>query len=265
MDLERRALEFKEARTPFVAVTVVRTEGSAPRHVGAKMLVTRDESIGTIGGGALEERATKEARELLRLRCSECRRFDLTEEGVQPCGGEVELFFESIAPARPIVVFGAGHIAEHLVPLLGALEYEVTLVDERAERLERPAFSSVQRIRSLPQECLPTLPFHDDLFLVCLTHAHVHDEAIVEFCLDKSFRYFGLISSRAKWKLFCERYRAKGFTDEQLRRIATPIGLDIGAETPAEIAVAIAAELVQLVARPEEYANGTAHFERRPD
>ncbi|HPQ81973.1 MAG TPA: XdhC/CoxI family protein, partial [bacterium] len=236
----------------------------APRHVGAKMIVTRGESFGTVGGGAVEHAATSDARELLRLRRSETRRYDLTPEGgIQPCGGAVEIFFECVSPLLPVVFFGAGHIAEKLVPMLPELGYEVTLVDERAERLDLPAFScAAERIAKLPAEVLPTVEFSDELSILCLTHAHIHDEEIVGYCLNKPYRYLGLISSRKKWALFCEGYRSRGVTEEQLSRVSTPVGLDIGAESPLEIAVAIAAELIQLKAKPEDFAAGVGRFKK---
>lgn len=264
MDLDRKISELKAARVPFCVATVVKAEGSSPRGVGAKMVVTREESFGTVGGGGVEHEAIDDARELLRLRRSETRRYDLSAEGgIQSCGGAVEIFFECAAPRMPLVVFGAGHIAEALAPMLPGLGFETTLVDERAGRVALPAFGSVDRkITKLPGEALREIEFSDELSILCLTHAHVHDEEIVEYCLDKPFRYLGLISSRKKWTLFRERYRAKGFTGEQLSRVSTPVGLDIGADTPLEIAIAIAAEMILLRARPEDYAAGFGRFKR---
>jgi xanthine dehydrogenase accessory factor len=93
-----------------------------------------------------------------------------------------------------------------------------------------------------------------------VTHRHLHDEEIVRFCLDKPFKYLGLISSRKKWALFRENYAKAGFSDEQMSRVSTPVGLDIGAETPFEIAVAITAQIIQLDAKPNDFTEGIAHF-----
>ena len=264
MDLDKKIAEFKASRTPFCLATIVRAQGSAPRHVGAKMIVTRKESFGTVGGGGIEHRAIDDARELLRLKRSETRRYDLTADGgIQPCGGEVEIFFECVVPLSRIVVFGAGHIAEALMPMLPGLGFVATLVDERADRMELPAFACAPRkIFKLPGEALPAVEFDDELWILCLTHAHIHDEAIVEYCLDKPYRYLGLISSRKKWAHLCEGYRARGFSEEQLARVSTPVGLDIGAENPLEIAVAIAAELIQLKAKPEDFTARVGRFKK---
>ena len=261
MDIDRKASQLKESRTPFCIATVVKVEGSAPRHMGAKMIVTQEASFGTIGGGGLEHQAIKDAREVLHRRQADCRRYSLTEGGIQPCGGQVEIFFEPAMPPKPMVVFGAGHIAEKLCPLLVELGFETTLVDEREERLALPAFENIdRRINKPPSEVLPTLNYGDELHIISITHKHIHDEEVVEHCLDKSYRYLGLISSRKKWELFKKRFHEKGYTDEQLMRVSTPIGLDIGAESPFEIAVAIVAQLIWLHAKPEDFEKGAGRF-----
>ncbi len=261
MDLDRKALEFKQSRTPYCVATVVRAEGSAPRQAGAKMLVTAGGSFGTVGGGGVEHRAIEDAREAMRRRTPQLQRYELTEAGVQPCGGMVEIFLEPVTVPLPMALFGAGHCAEQLMPMLPPLGFEVTVVDERPERLGLPAFAAAhRRIAKLPEAAFAEIAFSDELHLICMTHAHTHDEQIVRFCLDKPFRYFGLISSRSKWALFCSRFREQGFTGEQLRRITSPIGLDLGAETPFEIAVAIASQLIQLRARPAAFAAKEGHF-----
>lgn len=261
-NLDKKAIDLRQDGVAFCWLTVVKVDGSAPRHVGSKMIVCEDGSIyGTIGGGGLENQAIKDAKELLKKRGSECKTYELTEDGIQPCGGITEIFIESISPMMPMIVFGAGHIAEKLIPMLVELGYDVTLVDERVERIELPVFSCVQtRVNELPSDFLPTVKFDDKLNLICITHMHVHDEEIVEYCMDKPFKYMGLISSRKKWAFFCDKYREKGFTAEQMARISTPIGLDIGAETPFEISVAIAAELIQLNAKPEDHEKRVGRY-----
>ena len=261
MDLDKKAAELREGRVAFCWATVVRAKGSAPRHAGAKMIVTATESFGTVGGGGVEHHAIDDAREALLRRSPELKTYDLSESGIQPCGGEVEIFLEPIVPARRIVVFGAGHVAEKLCPMLAEANFDVTLVDERADRLSVDVFKDVpHKINMLPGDFLATLEFQDDLHIICITHKHVHDESIVRFCLSKPYKYLGVISSRKKWALFCEGFRKHGFTDEQISRVTAPIGFDFGAETPFEIAVAILAQLIQLHARPLDFADRKGHF-----
>jgi len=248
MNLDNKAVELKEGGKAFCRLTVVRVDGSAPRHAGAKMIVCEDGEIyGTIGGGGLENQAIKDAKEALRKRTAVCKKYDLTEDGIQPCGGLTEIFIESVVPRLPMIVFGAGHIAEKLLPMLSELDFEVTLIDERPDRIEMPVFACASnRINELPSKFLPTIEFHDKLHIICITHAHTHDEEIIRYCLGKSSAYLGLISSRKKWAFFSGKYLGEGFTKDQLKHVSTPIGLDIGAETPFEIAVAIVAQLIEL-------------------
>lgn len=261
MTLDSKSSKLKSSGKVFCWATIVRVSGSAPRHVASKMIVTPEGSFGTIGGGALENRVIADAREVMRKKTAECKNYPLGPLLGQCCGGEVEVFFEPVIPPKPLYVFGAGHIAESLCPLLTNMEYSVTLIDERPERINLPVFEcAAERWNELPSDVFSRVKFGADTHIIVITHEHKHDEEIVRFCLDKQFKFLGCIGSRSKWEKFKTRFRTQGFTDEQFARVSTPVGLDIGAETPLEIAVAIAAELIQLHARPEDYAKGVARF-----
>jgi xanthine dehydrogenase accessory factor len=246
LNLNQIAIELSQRGAAFAWATVVNVKGSAPRHLGAKMIVTHDGSFDTIGGGALEHAVIKDAREQIRLGEPRTFNYPLGPLLGQCCGGEVDVFIEPVLPMREAAVFGAGHIAEHLVPMLKRLNFRVTLVDERPERIGSPQFDSADvRLNELPLDALKGLKFNDGLYVIVLTHAHIHDEEIVEYCLDKPLKYLGLIGSKTKWEKFKARYRSRGFKDEAFARVKTPIGLDIGAESPFEIAVSIAGELIK--------------------
>lgn len=248
MDIELKSIELRKDRVPFAWVTIVRVVGSAPRHVGAKMIVTGEGNIfGTIGGGALEHQIIADSKDIIKCGNAELKSYPLGAMLGQCCGGEVEVFIEPVFAKNEIVVFGAGHIAEELCPMLSKLGFYVTLVDERKERIELPTFAIAdQRLNELPSDVLKKIKFHDDLHLIVITHQHKDDEEIVEYCLDKPFKYLGCIGSKTKWEKFKARYKARGFTEEQFSRVTTPIGLDIGSETPFEIAISIAAQLIEL-------------------
>ena len=247
MDLDSKTIELKKNRTPYCVATIIKSQGSSPRHIGTKMIVTESSSFGTIGGGALEEKVIEDAREQMRHRSSTCKNYPLGAMLGQCCGGEVEVFFEPNFPKKPMFVFGAGHIAEHLCPMLMELGFHVTLIDERPERITLPRFETVhERWNELPSDIMKKINFYDDTHIIVITHEHKHDEEIVRFCLDKKFKYLGCIGSRHKWKRFKERYHAQGIPDELFKRVTSPIGLDFGSETPFEISVSICAELIQL-------------------
>jgi xanthine dehydrogenase accessory factor len=252
MDIEQKAIDLRKDRVSFAWATVVKVAGSAPRHVGAKMIICADGKIfGTIGGGALEHQVIVDSAQIIQRGTAELKSYPLGPLFGQCCGGEMDIFIEPVLPKKEIVVFGAGHIAEDLCPLLQKINFRVTLVDERKERIELPAFQSVEeKLNELPSDALKTIKFDANLYLIVITHQHKHDEAIVEYCLDKPFKYLGCIGSKTKWQKFKARYKSRGITDEQLSRVTTPIGLDIGSETPFEIAVSITAQLIQVKATP---------------
>ncbi len=251
MDVYEKIAELERLRTPFAVATVAKVAGSAPRHVGAKMIITAEgEIFGTIGGGALEHQVISDAKEIIGRKTAELKSYPLGPMLGQCCGGEVDIFIEPTLPKKEVVVFGAGHIAEELCPMLLKLGFSVTLVDERRERIGLPAFAALGgKLNELPTDALRTIKFNDGIYIIVITHEHKHDEAIVEYCLDKPFKYLGCIGSRTKWAKFRERYKARGITEEQLARVTTPIGLDIGSETPFEIAVSIVSQLIQLNAK----------------
>jgi len=252
MDLQQKAINLRRDRVSFAWATVVKASGSVPRHIGSKMIITASgEIFGTIGGGALEHQVISDAKDIIGRGTAELKSYPLGPMLGQCCGGEVDIFIEAALPKKEIAVFGAGHIAEELCPMLLKLNFHVTLADERKERIELPAFTNVDRIlNEIPGDALRMIKFNDGLHIIAITHEHKHDEAIVEYCLDKPFKYLGCIGSKTKWAKFRERYKSRGFTEEQLKRVTTPIGLDIGSETPFEIAVSIVAELIKLNSPP---------------
>lgn len=265
INLDRKAGDLKKSHRIFCFATITKSQGSAPRHVGAKMIVTADASFGTIGGGALERKVIEDAREAMQRRTAISKNYPLGPLLGQCCGGEVDVFFEPVIPPKEMYVFGAGHIAGALVPLLAGIGYNTTLIDERPERINLPVFECVaKKWNDLPSDVFNRIKFDEGTHLIVITHEHKHDEEIVRFCLDKPFKYLGCIGSRTKWEKFKARYRAQGFADQQFARVSTPIGLDLGAEGPVEIAIAIVAELIQLYAKPEDYEKGVGHFGCHP-
>ncbi len=255
-DLQQKIVQLLKEQTPYATATIVKAEGSTPRHIGSKMLVTQTEIFGTIGGGTLEETVKKDARRIIKSGHPQTFSYSLDQEnaGIQICGGSVEVYIEPVCAPADCFLFGAGHIGAEIVPLLEKLNFRITLIDERADRLKLSAFSNVHRqICALPDTALPQLEFHDQTHILIFTHAHIHDEKIVELCLNKPFKYLGLIGSRKKWEIFKQNFISKGFSEEQIKRVTTPIGLDIGAETPFEIAIAIAAEIVAINSTPKGF------------
>lgn len=256
-ELFRELVRRSEAGEPVALCTVVRTAGSTPRKSAARLLVCADGStFGTIGGGRVEKAVTDEARALLGREGAApvTLRYHLTRSLAMCCGGEMEVFVEPIQPDPIVVVCGGGHVGRALVPLLPALGFTPVLVEDLPELASRERFPEPTRILdSFDVRDWAGLPLDDRCYVVIVTREHAQDQALLEQLVGKPLAYLGLIGSQRKVRVFRQRLTNKGVPVEQLDRVRAPIGLQIGAQTPAEIALAIAAELVAVRAsrRPE--------------
>jgi len=237
---------------PGVVVTVVASHGSTPRKVGVKMCVFADGRFeGTIGGGALEKLALEDARRALKKKASFLKSYPLNKEaGLQVCGGAVDLFFDVVVPARRLVICGGGHIGLALSYMGKLLDFEVTVLDHRRAFCNTKRFAHADHVVCRPyRAALGPLARDKDTFVVIVTHGHAFDEVCCAEALKTPSRYIGMIGSRKKIATVFANLRKQGFSKKDLGRIVSPVGLDIGAESPAEIAVAIAAQLVEYASK----------------
>lgn len=246
-----RVGELERAGARAALITVVRTSGSTPRAVGARMIVHADGTLeGTIGGGRVEQEATETALGVLRDGVAKYLELKLTQELGMCCGGQVALFIEPISHAPTLLVYGAGHVGLATAAAAHALGFLVHVVDERTELLTSQRFPAATRHADLEA---PEIPLSDEAFVLVTTHDHALDQRLVERVLGRPHRWLGLIGSRRKAELTRQRLEAKGFTAAQIARVRCPVGVAIGAETPAEIAVSIVGELIAVRrgARPD--------------
>jgi xanthine dehydrogenase accessory factor len=244
------------AGTPAVLVTVLRAEGSSPREAGAKLVVTAEAQHGSVGGGHLELTAVELARDLLAAGPGAAggapflREFPLGPSLGQCCGGAVTLLFEAVAPpAWRVALFGAGHVGTALIHLLSELACRVDWIDERAEAFPAAVPGNVRVVvAEAPEEEVGRLPAGADVLV--MTHSHAIDQRIVEAALRRpDLRLVGLIGSRTKRARFLARLEQRGFPPEARDRLTCPVGLPgVGGKRPAEIAIAVAAQLLQLEA-----------------
>jgi xanthine dehydrogenase accessory factor len=245
------ALDDALARGETVAlVTIVSTRGSTPQRVGAKMLVHADgRSLGTIGGGCYESDAFGKAREALQTRRPRLVKYELTDDFAEEtgliCGGQMEVFIEPIEPPPQLVILGAGHVGLQLGRLAPGLGFRVTVVDDRERFANRERFPDAGAIviDSIP-EWLERTPLPSSAYVVVLTRGHRQDYDAIRALAGRDLRYVGLIGSRAKVAKVVERAIEEGVSADWLRSVHAPVGLDIGAVTPEEIAVSILAQLV---------------------
>ncbi|WP_437630910.1 XdhC family protein [Sorangium sp. So ce854] len=271
----RAALGALEAGRRVVLASVVARHGSAPSTPGQKLCLLDDlTAIGTIGGGAVERAALgMMARALDELDSApKLETFRLGPSLGMCCGGSVEILIEPMVPAVHVLVIGAGHVGAFAAPLLASLGFRVTLCDARAAAADParvppplPLAGALPAHDGAPREPGPSpgapvrlvLADHDDpevtagmpgdlseAAALVMTHDHALDQAAIAWALARGFGYVGGVGSRAKAARTRARLEARGVPEGDVARVRMPVGLDIGARTPAEIGVALAAELV---------------------
>lgn len=307
----------KENKACYLAA-LIESEGSAPRSSGAYMLVDAGGLVyGTIGGGAMEYAAVKQAQQRLQSQQAESfeQAYDLSPAAGIACGGSCRVQFCYLAAGEStlqlantvlqaadggkpwwlllplggagalriadelalkgrrgivkidgvsyyaeqynydgrVYIFGAGHVARELVPLLGRLGFGCVVLDDRAEFADPAVFPMAERVEQVSFDALAqACAVRAQDYAVVMTRGHVYDAQCERYLLNTPACYIGIMGSRNKARMAREALLAEGYTEAQLARIVTPIGLDIGSETPAEIAVSIAAQLIQVRAAKDK-------------
>ena len=232
-------------------VTIVSSNGSTPQRVGAKMLVFADGRIvGTVGGGCYEHDAIGKARQVLATRKATTVKYDLNDDFAEEtglvCGGQMEVFIEPIEASPSVYIFGAGHVGYYLAKMAHEAGFAVHVIDDRAAfaNTERFPFAASVVVDDIPA-WLAQAPLPSTAYAVIVTRGHRNDLDALRALAPRDLRYIGLIGSRAKVSRLYEQLLSETNVDPALlERIHAPIGLDIGAVTPQEIAVSITAELI---------------------
>lgn len=261
-------LSLHQQGIDFVCVTLLDVIGSAPQNIGAKMLVsTRGLESGTIGGGKIEKTCLAKAHELLTdsdkqmLHAIQYVEWNLQKDIGMTCGGLVRVSFELYSTNQwSIAVFGAGHVAQALVPILCALPCQVTCIDSRSEWLERLPDRSNLKTICLEQPADYIAHLSDHHFIVSMTMGHAFDVPILKAALDRQsstgnrFPYIGVIGSPAKAGVIRRDLSKQNCDPEMIADIICPMGFAIGSNHPAEIAISIVAQLLQF--RDQVVGNG---------
>jgi xanthine dehydrogenase accessory factor len=229
--------EALQGKEPVALVTVVEVQGASPARVGFKLLVRHDGSaVGNVGGGPLEKRIRDEALAALREGRSRLAHYTLREAGPDAvgmlCGGEVTAFIEVYQPMPILLIVGGGHIGRPLAELARIVGFQVQVVDVHPERATSPQ--------------LDPAVVSAQTYVVLITEDHVTDEQALRQVLDTPAVYIGMIGSQRKVGIIFDHLRADGIGEEQFARVHAPIGLNLGGRSPAEIALSILAQIVQV-------------------
>lgn len=269
----KRAIQGVEAGLVVAVATVIERRGSSPATPGQKLAVVRADdghldAFGTVGGGAVERAVMTVMEEGIRLGADpRIHQFQLGPNLGMCCGGSVTVLVETLQPPWTVLLVGAGHVGLATAKLLPSLGFKTVLVDDRdeandAERATDPSFRFFQATHDDAAVLEALGPLRDRTLLAVMTHDHQLDQTVLEWGLSRRFTFVGGVGSRAKAARLRARLEAKSFDPRDIERVRMPIGVDIGARRPAEIAVAIAAELVSERAAREKLARSHSPHSR---
>ena len=245
-DIYKTIVEVLQKGERASLATVIARKGSTPACIGFKMLVlSNGEILGTVGGGCIESEIRNIAIEVMESRISRLFSFELNDEN-SICGGSMEVFIEPIITSEKLYIFGAGHIGQALSKIAAMTGFNVIIIDDREEYANRERFPEAHNIIvSDFGDSFQQLEIDDNSFIVIVTRGHTYDELVLGLACQTKAKYIGMIGSKKKIQSVFNNLRQKGISNEKLSEIHAPIGLDIGSETPSEIAVSILAEMIQ--------------------
>jgi len=240
----------------FAVATIVSHTGSVPRHVAKMVIQPSGVTVGTIGGGCVETEVVAHAVKLLKegAKGVHVNSYDLIEEesgGIgMSCGGKIDVAIEIMEPTPKLLIIGSGHLAQALSQMGKMLDFGIVVVDPMAKKDSFP--EAIQVVDDFVETGFPKVSVDQSTYIVILTR-HKDDVPALKCSLKTNAAYVGMVASRRRVALVFNHMLKEGFTEEQLRRIHSPVGIDIGAETPEEIAVSILAEIIKIRRLGGEY------------
>ena len=250
--LFQKIVEIEQNHIPAALVTIIKTQGSVPRNIGTKMIVQLDGEIyGTIGGSTVEAIVIEEAQNVIQTGQTRIVTHTLSDElkldTGMICGGTLDLFIEPILIPEKVYIFGGGHVGFHVASFVKHVGFEYIIIDDRPEFASTDRFpDALRRIVDNPESVATNLDITNNDYIVIVTHGHQYDYEVLRSVITKAARYIGMIASTTKRNNIFHKLRTMDkISDHLLSRIHSPIGVDIGAETPEEIAISIVAELIQ--------------------
>lgn len=227
---------------------IVKTKGSTPRKVGAKMIVFEDGSInGSIGGGNLEKKVIENALHQIKIQKPQLFKHDLLHQHNMCCGGSIEIYIEPIKKMNRLYIFGAGHTGSSLANFASRLNFDIFIIDDRNEYLEGINNTKINKLNIDYKKVLTSLPFDKNTYITIMTYDHSIDRDILAFCIKKPHAYLGMIGSKRKINLTKKAFLEGNIaTSEELENVDMPMGININADTPDEIAISLLAKLISI-------------------
>ncbi len=251
ISLVKKLAQLLSEQQNVALVTITNSFGSSPRGAGALMIVDSNGDLvaGTIGGGSVEEQAKQDAAKCIRQGISKMISYNLDEKSDEEslpmvCGGKLDVFFRVFRQQDKLIIAGAGHIAERLYKIAKILGYRITILDDRSEMVTKERFPDADELLLGDVAAnLKQVDIDENTNIVIVTHDHKDDAAALKVVIDSPARYIGMIGSMNKVNTCFELLKQEGVDALKLKKVFSPIGIDIGGEKPEEISLAIMAEI----------------------
>ena len=250
MDIYEELVRLRRVGQKCALATIVQVNGSIPSYESAKMLIREDGSmLGTIGGGCVEAEVWNAAREAMETGKARHLTFSLGQEAAYDngliCGGQLNIFIEPVLPQPFAFIFGAGHISKSLSKIASTAGFCTVIADDRETFATRERFPDADQIYAGEYETVfPKLPIHDTSYIVIVTRGHRDDMRVLRWAVGTQARYVSMIGSKRKVIGVVKELEKEGIPRERLEKVYAPMGLEIGAISPEEIAISVAAEMV---------------------
>jgi xanthine dehydrogenase accessory factor len=250
MDLYDEIIRLRRLGQKCALATIVQVRGSIPSYESAKLLVREDGSMaGTIGGGCVEAEVWNAAREVIETEKPKHLNFSLGQDAAYDngliCGGQLDIFIEPILPQPSAIIFGAGHISKSLSKVAGLAGFRTTVVDDREMFANRERFPEADEVHAGEyEEIFPKLVVNESSYVVIVTRGHRDDMRVLKWAIGTPAKYISMIGSKRKVISVIKELEREGIPRSAFERIFAPMGLDIGAISPEEIAVAVVAEMI---------------------
>jgi xanthine dehydrogenase accessory factor len=250
MDVFEELVRLRNLGQKCALATIVEVRGSIPSYESAKLLVREDGSMtGTIGGGCVEAEVWNAAREAIETEKPKRLTFNLGQDAAYDngliCGGQLEVFVEPVLPVPHAYIFGAGHISKSLSKVANLAGFATVIVDDRESFANRERFPEAQDVHAAEYEAVfPTLSINETSYLIIVTRGHRDDMRVLRLAIATPARYIAMIGSKRKVLNVVRELEKEGIPREAFERLYAPMGLDIGAISPEEIAISVAAEMI---------------------
>jgi xanthine dehydrogenase accessory factor len=269
MDLFEEIVKMRRAGQRAALATIVHTNGSIPSYESSRMLVREDGSIaGTIGGGCVEAEVWAAAKEVMQKEAPRKMVFNLNNEASYDngliCGGTVEIFVEPILPQPMLYLFGGGHVSMAVAKTASSAGFAVGVVDDRDAFANLQRFPMAQEVFTSYEKAYEKIQPNASTYLVIVTRGHKDDMRVLAWAVRTEARYVGMIGSKRKVLSVYKALEKEGYRAEEFERVYAPVGLEIGALSPEEIAISIAAELVAVRRNAETALHKKVKTEPRP-